>query len=729
MGYGTPQNIKEAIETINVIWELNLLLNKLYFLINAGEAEIHHVTLSFTASPGYHTILAGLRASASGCLTGTGVSVAYGAVESITIDGYAPPLTPTVSGPSTGYTGNTYSFNAVSTDPNNDDIQYQFDWGDGNIGEWTNFEDSGTTVSASHSYEYGGAYNVRVYARDRDLLASNYGSHSITISSSFPNMPTNPIPDYGSTNVGINTDLAWNGGGGDSTIHYQIYFGTSSNPPYYDTIGPFTPSHTTITYTGLPTLSYDTQYYWKIITYNDEISIPGPIWSFTTIQDPNDPPNIPAVPQGATNGYLGCTYSYSTTTTDPNNDMVRYGWDWGDGSPIDWGVWHESGDTAWGSHTWYSQGTYHIRVKAKDFLGLESDFSSQTTITIDPNQGPGDPIITGPNDVDIDTLVQFNITATDPDNGLVRFGIDWKYYSQYEEPSFDDWTSYVNSGETITIDHAFNVGGYYDIAFVTQDELGLRSNYVTYRMNIRGGEVILEFTDTWTEPNQFLPGKEIKIGYDIKNSGNRDGYNLNLFYFLDGHKIGGFHIIKCLLIEAGETQMPYELCTWPNDWEVHEIKYIFGPVQTYLYKSAVENYPPSKPSRPSGPSSGESGKEYTYSSSATDPNDHQLYYKWDWGDGTESDWLGPYGSGITCEASHTWSEEGSYSIRAKAKDIYDTESDWSDSLPITMPFDLPGSQQSSPTPQTQPSTQPSQPVGTTQTITGSTTLSDKTTSR
>ena len=98
-----------------------------------------------------------------------------------------------------------------------------------------------------------------------------------------------------------------------------------------------------------------------------------------------------------------------------------------------------------------------------------------------------------------------------------------------------------------------------------------------------------------------------------------------------------------------------------------------------------ENKPPNKPNKPSGPTSGKAGTSYTYSTSTTDPDGDQVYYWFDWGDGTNSGWLGPYNSGQTVSASHTWSEKGSYNIKVKAKDTNDAESDWSDPLPITMP--------------------------------------------
>ena len=57
----------------------------------------------------------------------------------------------------------------------------------------------------------------------------------------------------------------------------------------------------------------------------------------------------------------------------------------------------------------------------------------------------------------------------------------------------------------------------------------------------------------------------------------------------------------------------------------------------------------------------------------------------DWGDGMNSGWLGPNTSGVTVEATHTWSTKGNYAIKVKAKDIYGNERVWSDLLPVTMP--------------------------------------------
>ena len=102
------------------------------------------------------------------------------------------------------------------------------------------------------------------------------------------------------------------------------------------------------------------------------------------------------------------------------------------------------------------------------------------------------------------------------------------------------------------------------------------------------------------------------------------------------------------------------------------------------YLEIESNNPPDKPSKPVGRINGKNGILYSYKTSTTDPDGEQVYYLWDWGDDSFSQWLGPYDSGMLADASHSWAE-GSYNIRVKARDIYDLESDWSNPLTITLP--------------------------------------------
>jgi len=99
----------------------------------------------------------------------------------------------------------------------------------------------------------------------------------------------------------------------------------------------------------------------------------------------------------------------------------------------------------------------------------------------------------------------------------------------------------------------------------------------------------------------------------------------------------------------------------------------------------TSNTPPKIPESPSGPTNGKSNTKYTYSTRSTDAHSQEIYYLWDWGDGTNTEWIGPYASSALCESSHNWTEKGEYQIRVKARDATGYESDWSESLSITMP--------------------------------------------
>ena len=97
----------------------------------------------------------------------------------------------------------------------------------------------------------------------------------------------------------------------------------------------------------------------------------------------------------------------------------------------------------------------------------------------------------------------------------------------------------------------------------------------------------------------------------------------------------------------------------------------------------ITNPPPGTPRRPSGPASGHTEIFYTYSTSATDPNDDQIKYTFDWGDGTQSstDFVN---SGSEASASHNWTDPGNYTIKARAMDSGYFESELSDGLTITI---------------------------------------------
>ena len=114
---------------------------------------------------------------------------------------------------------------------------------------------------------------------------------------------------------------------------------------------------------------------------------------------------------------------------------------------------------------------------------------------------------------------------------------------------------------------------------------------------------------------------------------------------------------------------------------------LFGdPAQTI--KSPHPSEPPAQPTKPAGRTYGLWNLEYTYTSSTTDPNGDQIYYLFDWGDGT-SDWVGPYSSGQTGIASHIWTVLGTYEVKVKARDVWGAGSIWSEPLDVTISDNTP----------------------------------------
>ncbi len=72
-----------------------------------------------------------------------------------------------------------------------------------------------------------------------------------------------------------------------------------------------------------------------------------------------------------------------------------------------------------------------------------------------------------------------------------------------------------------------------------------------------------------------------------------------------------------------------------------------------------------------------------------DLNDDKMSVMIDWGDGSITPWEVPLPSNITRQFDHTYSGEGRYYIKAKAKDFYDAESQWSDTIRVDINLVIP----------------------------------------
>jgi hypothetical protein len=107
----------------------------------------------------------------------------------------------------------------------------------------------------------------------------------------------------------------------------------------------------------------------------------GSAYVFTKVSE-NQPPEIPAAPDGPSFGKKGVEYPFSAVTTDPDGDTISYLFDWGDGENSGWVGPLPSGTTVTATYAWSEVGTYFVKVRAKDENGAETDWSSTHQISI-----------------------------------------------------------------------------------------------------------------------------------------------------------------------------------------------------------------------------------------------------------------------------------------------------------------------------------------------------------
>ena len=95
-------------------------------------------------------------------------------------------------------------------------------------------------------------------------------------------LPSNPNPTNGQTGIPLNlAQLTWSNGAG--AVTNELYFGINPSSLTLVQTGTLATSWTITGYT----FTYGTTYYWRVIELGDTCDTNGPIWNFTTVQDPN----------------------------------------------------------------------------------------------------------------------------------------------------------------------------------------------------------------------------------------------------------------------------------------------------------------------------------------------------------------------------------------------------------------------------------------------------------
>ena len=290
---------------------------------------------------------------------------------------------------------------------------------------------------------------------------------------------------------------------------------------------------------------------------------------------------------------------------------------------------------------------------------------------------------TGPINLAVYQTASFETVSTDIDSDTIKYGWDWD-----GDRFVDHWTNYYKSGEVVEISHSWNLKGTYNIGVKAEDINGFRSGFS------------IPLTVTITDPNEppYTPDMPIgetsllggEIGEYITYCIDPDNDNIRM-----GWDWNGDDTVNEWTEYYSSAQTIIQQHVWnePGSYDIKVKAEDFIGAQSEFSESLTvlviveTNDPPETPSI-NGETNGESNVSYVYNINSQDPDNDQVFYILDWGDGNISDWLGPYNSGVTQDFSHMWKSEGSYIIRVKAKDVNDLESDWG-TLEVSMPKQKP----------------------------------------
>lgn len=124
------------------------------------------------------------------------------------------------------------------------------------------------------------------------------------------------------------------------------------------------------------------------------------------------------------------------------------------------------------------------------------------------------------------------------------------------------------------------------------------------------------------------------------------------------------------------------------DGTVYVTTWYYGgePNFSFGYVHAFGQLDPNTPTAPTitGPIKGKVGVQQEYTFTSMSPTGKDLYYYVLWGYNTYTNWTGPFSPGEPVSMNHTWSERGTYTIQARARDSDNLWGPWGE-LEVTMP--------------------------------------------
>ncbi|MCX6667770.1 MAG: DUF2341 domain-containing protein [Euryarchaeota archaeon] len=577
-----------------------------------------------------------------------------------------PPNTPSNPSPSNGATGVSVTSDLSWTggDPNGDPVTYDIYFGTSNPPPLVNLSHPDTSYNPG-TMDSLTTYYWKIVAWDNYGLSAEgpiWHFTTVYVQNNPPNTPSSPIPTNHATDVSIDTDISWTGGDPDpyDTVTYDIYFGTTNPPPKIF-------SNQSATTYDPGTLAYGTIYHWKIVAWdNHGASAASSVWDFTTHNDPPNTPSNPSPSPGATGVIVTATLSW--TGGDPNpGDVVTYDVYFGTTSPPTQVVWGQSGTSYDPSGDMNYNTHYYWKIVAWDNHGASTvgpiwDFTTENRAPYTPSDPDPD---NGETNVDVNHDLSW--TGGDPDGDPVTYDI---YFGDYSPPPKieENWPS-------TTYDQGTMSGGptpyYWKI--VAHDNHGGSTEGPTWQFTTEFVEnqppykpnnpsptngatgVLVTANLSWTggDPDNDPVTYDVYFGTTNPPTTKVSDHQSSTTYDPPGAM--SYNTVYYWRIEAWDDQNAhsYGEGTWSFTTEqeqVNEAPYlptINGPFLIIII-----------------------GQPYSFTFQAIDPDDDDITYIVNWGDGPD-ELSGPVSSGESVTLIHTWQETqfiNSIQITAKAED-------------------------------------------------------------
>ena len=257
---------------------------------------------------------------------------------------------------------------------------------------------------------------------------------------------------------------------------------------------------------------------------------------------------------------------------DPDGDIVRYHWDFDDGT---------TASTCDPLHTFDSEGMYTVCLTVEDNEGNVDRAYSNIVLSFQfPPHTPSD--LDGPTSTFSGKNTLFSIVATDPEGDDIQYCWDWDDESEYE------WTEWYPSGQMCEISHKWDSLGEHHVKVKARDRNFGESNW--------SQELIIMVTDE-TSPilsienptngiylsnKKLLPFPTTLVFGDIDicvTASDSSGIEKILFYLDDtSHPIAevlsepyvfswneqsfGKHVLRVVAIDYAGKQSSSELTIW-----------------------------------------------------------------------------------------------------------------------------------------------------------------------